>query len=86
MNSRTFCLKTFASASAAAARFAGLVSLKKIQRRFEGVGLAVDLEFEAGQRLVEEAAPGGGAGHGLFVEQLFEIVGELVGPLFPAGP
>src|SRR3546814_7129760 len=45
--------------------------------------LAADRKAQRGDRLVEQAHPGGAAGDRLFVEQLFHLVGKL---MVPEGP
>ncbi len=55
--------------------------LQQIERRLDGERLAVDLEAQAGDGLVEQAVPGRIAGHRFLVEQLLDAVFELVGLL-----
>ena len=51
---------------------------EEVERGFEVQRLAVHGEFEAGDGLVEEAVPGGGADGGLVVEEPLELVRQLV--------
>ena len=52
---------------------------EQVQRGLEAQRLAGDVEFQPRQGLVEQPVPGGGADHGLVVQEPLELVRELVG-------
>ena len=75
---RRFALKVLASASEAARRFLPSRVLHQGERRLDRERLAVDLEAQRRDRLVEQPVPGARAGHRLLVEQLLDAVLELI--------
>ncbi len=60
-------------------RTPGTVGIRQpVERGGQRQRLAVDRDAEIGERLVEQAVPGGAARHLLLVQQLLELVRELV--------
>ena len=83
VKSRRFSLNVAASASAALLRLASSGSTRRLQRRLERQRLALDVEAQAGERLVEQPVPRAAPGDRLLVEEPLDPVFELVGPLQP---